>query len=180
MTVWPYTCGFCDRLGVDIWVTVCFDFAKYFFIEFIQNVKMCREWGCVIHSGVFKLFKKHRLHNKQWAVHKLPVYIYSVLLPLQEKALFPIRTKKWLLLPDRTLFTCTSCSQLPASTCRTPSSCTEIGSCFKNKQEKRPRPGAEEGCYSEEHESCINLLYCLFFLLWNSWVLTPGLVSDHL
>lgn len=42
MTIWPYTFGFCDRLGVGIWVAVCFDFAKYFFIEFIQNVKTCR------------------------------------------------------------------------------------------------------------------------------------------
>lgn len=37
--------------------------------------------------------------------------------------------------PNLMLFTCTSCFQLPNSTCRTPSSCVEIGSCFKNNQE---------------------------------------------
>lgn len=145
---------------------------KVFLYRVHTKCKDVRE--CLKHSGVFKLFEKHHLHNKQRAVYKLPVYVYYSLLLLQEKALFPIRPKNGCSsLISRTLFTCTSCSQLPASTCRTPSIYTEIGSCFKNKQE------SDLGLRQKRQESCVSLVSCLLFLLWNSWFLTPGVVSDH-
>lgn len=66
-------------------------------------------------------------------MYKLPVDVYYSLLPLEELCF--LSGQKMAAYPCLTLFTCTSCFQLPASTCRTPSSCTEIGSCFKNQQE---------------------------------------------
>lgn len=35
-----HTFRFHDKAGTGIWAAVCFDFAKYFFVEFVQNVRM--------------------------------------------------------------------------------------------------------------------------------------------
>lgn len=67
------------------------------------------------------------------------VYITSVCLLLcasrTRKDFVSYQTKTTATSPNLMLFTCTSCFQLPDSTCRTPSGCVEIGSCFKNNQE---------------------------------------------
>lgn len=85
--------------------------------------------------NVSKLSENHHLHKMQCAMYALLVRVYYSVLPARERTLFPIKTKTTATFPNLMLFTCTSCFQLPDSTCRTPSSCVEIGSCFRNNQE---------------------------------------------
>lgn len=79
---------------------------------------------------MFSSFLKHHLHKKECAVYILLIFI-TLCFHHQKNIFFSYQTIKTVSSPDLTLFTCTSCFQLPASTCRTLSSCIEIGSCFK-------------------------------------------------
>lgn len=66
---------------------------------------------------------------------------------------------------DCLLFTCTSCFQLPASTCRTS---FRLGLRLVPVS-KTTRKVTWAWGFSWEQESCINLVCCLFSLCWNSW-----------
>lgn len=118
---------------------------------------------CKTLRQLFAIYLRHIIYIKYKMCHS---YITRVCVLL---FVFPIRkgfvsyqTKKnnGCLSLISHFFTCTSCFQLPASTCRTWSCCTEIGSCFTNKQ--RSDLGLRQKAASvRSQESCINLASCL-------------------
>lgn len=103
--------------------------------EFIQDVRMCGVRMFKILRQVFASYLRDFIYIKS----NVPFIHYQCMcitlwFSHKKRLCFLSDQKKWLLSPNLTLFTCTSCFQLPASTCRTWSNCTEIGSCFTNKQ----------------------------------------------
>lgn len=120
---------------MGICIAVRFDFAKCLFIEFIQNIRMCRVRMFKTLREVFSSYLRNIIYIKSTTPCINYQQMFITLCFPQKKELCFLSGQKMAASPCLTLFTCTSCFQLPASTCRTPSSCTEIGSCFKNQQE---------------------------------------------
>lgn len=94
---------------------------------------------CII-AGIFKILRLFSIYfrniiyiKSNVPCIKLLVMFSTLCFPYKERLCF-LSDEKIAASLDLILFTCISCFQLLASTCRTPSSHVDIGSCFKNSQ----------------------------------------------
>lgn len=137
---------------------VGFSFTKRFFIEFIQNVRMCLAGMFKTLWKVFPRYFRNIIFVKRHVPCVNSYYVYYSLLPPQERFFFsPIRPRN-VCFPDLMLSPAPAASNYllpPAGPCLVVLRLVPV-----SKTTTKVTWAWGRGCFSWQQESCINLVSC--------------------